>query len=133
MASSFDMRPCGMRETGRRIVHKALSYCNLLGCSYPLEGRLALRILPQQRHELAARHLAGAQARQVRTGHLAVDDLDVARATLLDQARQCHLRGIAFQTEHGLAEENLSQLDPVETSDQLRFTIGLNRVPESEL
>jgi hypothetical protein len=24
MASSFDMRPCGMRETGR-IVHKALS------------------------------------------------------------------------------------------------------------
>ena len=74
----------------------------------PLSRRLAPRILTQQRHKLAARDLAGAQGRQVRAGHLAVDDFDVACATLLDQTRQCHLRGIALQTEHRLAEEYLS-------------------------
>ncbi len=69
----------------------------------------------------------------MRTGHLAVNDFDVARATLRDQTRQGHFRGIALQTEHRLAEENLAQLDSVQTPNQRVVAVGLHRVSESQL
>src|SRR5258708_15009851 len=66
-------------------------------------------------------------------GHLAVDYLDVACATLLDQARQGHLGGVALQTEHRFAEEHLPQLNPIQTAYQTILTIGFHGMPESQL
>ncbi len=70
---------------------------------------------------------------QVRAGHLAVDDLDVACTTLLDQTRQCHLRCVAFEAEHRLAEEDLAELDAVQAARQPLFAVSFDGVAEPEL
>src|SRR5271156_1259535 len=110
------MRPCGVREAAR-IVHKAPWYCNLDRRFCPAAAWHASAVAAQQRHELAARDLARAEAGQVRAGHLAVDDADVARATLLDEAGQRHFRCIALPAEHRLAKEHPPQLDAVQAPD----------------
>ena len=66
-------------------------------------------------------------------GHLAIDHPDVACAALLDQARQRHLGGVAFEAEHRLAEEHTAERYAVQAANQLAGMVGFDGMGESEL
>src|ERR1700742_3647174 len=99
----------------------------------PLAFRFAPRILMQQAYKLVARDFAGSQSGQMGARDLTVDELDVAPATLLDQACQRDLGGVALDAEHGFAEKDLPQLDSVQAAHQHALMVRLDRVPKSKL
>src|ERR1017187_4039110 len=134
IASSFDMRPCcarGWDKPGALCI-KHPGNAILRSRSAPAAARRTAGVAGQQRHELLSRDLPGAEARQVGTGDLAVDQADVAAAALLDQAGHGHLRGVALPAEHRFAEKYAAQLDAVKTADQALADSRFNGVGKAE-
>ena len=77
-----------------------------------------------------ARDAAAAEAREVRARHLAVDQRNVARAALGDEARERDLGRVGRAREHRLAEEHAAESYAVEPADQLPAVPGLERMGE---
>src|ERR1700722_6986292 len=68
----------------------------------------------------------------MRTGHLAVDELDVARAALRDQTGQSDLGGVPPEAEHRFAEKHPAELYAVQPARQLPRFVGFDGVSESQ-
>ncbi len=66
----------------------------------------------------------------MRARHLAVDERNVPRAALRDEARERDLRGVGRAREHGFAEEHAPESYAIEAADQLALVPGLERVGE---
>src|SRR5688572_27516446 len=96
-----------------------------LNVAFPPHGRAGVDQSGELRLEFPARDVAAAEAREVRARHLAIDQRDVPRPALRDEARQGHLRGIRLAREHRFPEKHAPEPHAIEPADQPPFMPGL--------
>src|SRR5215471_1138289 len=75
--------------------------------------------MAEARLVVVARQLFRTELRQVRGDELGVEQAKAAEAKPRHQMYQRHLRGIAHQAKHALAEEYAADSDAVEPADQM--------------
>ena len=80
------------------------------------------------RHQLFARDLTGAQARQVRRILLAIDDANAMTQTDADERGECRLRCVCAVGEHRFSEDGVAQCDAIQPACQLSIDPSLHAV-----
>ena len=103
------------------------------GAGAPAAARHAPRVAAQQRDEFAARHLAGAQARQMGARDLAVDEPDVAPRHSSTSRARATLEASRSRLNMDSPKNTPAQLDAVQAADQALAAVGLDRVAESQV
>ena len=82
------------------------------------------RRMGKPRLVLVPRQLLGAELRQMRGDELGVEQPEPAEAQPRDEVHQRHLRGVAREAEHALAEEHAADGDAIEAADQVAVAGG---------